>query len=83
MEESFRTYDPKRYRIVKITPPGLKSYYIVQKKFLWWWLDWVKNDSIRNWTATFPSFDTAKDALLKNIDQQGKVKREVILDRKG
>ena len=83
----FTTYDPKRYRILKLTLPNERPTYIVQKRVLWWWSDWLTR-KITYWglcptdyTIHFTSFHEAKAALLTKINSQRKPKREVVLDR--
>lgn len=87
-EQESRTYDPKKYRIVKVTPgnPNEDPYCVVHKKRLFWWRlylhkTFVFGQDIEYCAQKFPSFDKAKEALLARIEPDKKPKIEVVYDK--
>lgn len=80
-------YDPKKYRILKVTPadPNDKAYYITQKRVMFlFWRGFVRKDvlSIDGYYTVpmkFDSFEAAQSALVAKIERRKhKTKKEVV-----
>ena len=77
-----RTYDPKKYRIVKVEYDHSTFHYEPQKKILFWWKGIIAGwDWGEPYIAKCGGFEAAKQVILDEIDSQRKPKRTVVHDR--
>ena len=73
-------YDPTKYRIVKITPVRGASYFIIEKRFLFWWFHYEPINVFENGSVPkrYTSITQARNVLYADIDSHKKPKREVV-----
>lgn len=80
-ESAPRTYNPKKYRILKVEYSSSDYHYEPQVRALFWWItlrEWDRDDYGK---IICNNFESAKAALIRHIDNKRKPKKGVVHDR--